>query len=364
VGRRDRASRRGAGFPARLPHLDSLEQAFPALLALADSARTSVGPYGDVYDLRLRLSHDGASARPRRVRVSLATAATHSGDSDARVALTGTAISSFLPGLMDSTLSEWLNLLVRWVHVFAGILWVGSTYYFTWLDRQLTLAASANERGVWMVHSGGFYLVEKQKSPAIDPAKLHWFRFEALATLVSGLLLLGIVYYGGGMMVDEGGLSNGAAVALGVAVIAGGWFVYDLFWRSPLGRNFVSGAAVCYVALVALVYGLTRVLSGRAAYIHVGAMMGSIMALNVWVRILPAQRKLVAAVVRGEAPDQALADGAKTRSKHNTFLVIPVVLIMISNHFPTATYGADRSWLVLAVLILVGWAAAKILRDR
>jgi uncharacterized membrane protein len=278
--------------------------------------------------------------------------------------LTGTAISSFLRGLMDSTLSEWLNLFVRWVHVFAGILWVGSTYYFTWLDRQLTLAASANERGVWMVHSGGFYLVEKQKSPAIDPAKLHWFRFEALATLVSGLLLLGIVYYGGGMMVDEGGLSNRAAVGLGVAVIVGGWFAYDLFWRSPLGRNFVSGAAICYVALVALVYGLTRVLSGRAAYIHVGAMMGSIMALNVWVRILPAQKKLVAAVVRGEAPDQALAEGAKTRSKHNTFLVIPVVLIMISNHFPTATYGADRSWLVLAVLILVGWAAAKILRDR
>jgi uncharacterized membrane protein len=344
-----------------------------------------VGLYGDVYDLRLRLSHDGADARPRRVRVSLATAATRfgsrawdglwlveghevqaqlTGGAGARVALTGTAISSFLPGLMDSTLSEWLNLLVRWVHVFAGILWVGSTYYFTWLDRQLTLAASANERGVWMVHSGGFYLVEKQKSPAIDPSKLHWFRFEALATLVSGLLLLGIVYYGGGMMVDEGGLSNGAAVALGVAVIAGGWFVYDLFWESPLGRNFVSGAAICYVALVALVYGLTRVLSGRAAYIHVGAMMGSIMALNVWVRILPAQKKLVAAVVRGEAPDQALADGAKTRSKHNTFLVIPVVLIMISNHFPTATYGADRSWLVLAVLILVGWAAAKILRDR
>ena len=259
-------------------------------------------------------------------------------------------------------LSEWVNLFVRWIHVFAGILWVGSTYYFTWLDRQLGLAAQGNERGVWMVHSGGFYLVEKQKDPKVDPGKLHWFRFEALTTLVSGILLLGIVYYGGGMMTDEGGLSNGAAVALGVAVLVGGWFAYDLLWST--GIAFVPGAVICYAALVALTYGLTRVLSGRAAYIHIGAMMGAIMALNVWVRILPAQKKLVASLGSGTPPDPVLADRAKTRSKHNTFLVIPVVLIMISNHFPTATYGSDSNWVVLSVLILLGWGAAKILRER
>ena len=263
---------------------------------------------------------------------------------------------------MDLPVSEWLNLLVRWVHVFAGILWVGSTYYFTWLDRQLGLAAAASERGVWMVHSGGFYLVEKQKNPSVDPGKLHWFRFEALTTWLSGLLLLGIVYYGGGMLADEGGLGNGALVGVGLAVLVLGWFAYDLLWMTSIG--FVPGAAICYAALVALTFGLTRAMSGRAAYIHVGALMGSIMALNVWVRILPAQKKLVAAVAGGTAPDQALADRAKTRSKHNTFMVIPVVLIMISNHFPTATYGSDRNWLVLAVLILVGFAAAKVLRER
>lgn len=263
---------------------------------------------------------------------------------------------------MDFPVYEWLNLLVRWVHVFAGILWVGSTYYFTWLDRQLGRAAAASERGVWMVHSGGFYLVEKQKTLGVAPDKLHWFRFEALITFLSGLLLLGIVYYGGGMLADEGSLSNGALVGIGLGVIVAGWFAYDLLWSTSIG--FVPGAVICYAALVALTFGLTRVMSGRAAYIHVGALMGSIMALNVWVRILPVQRRLVAAMATGAATDPVLADRAKTRSKHNTFVVIPVVLIMISNHFPTATYGSDWNWLVLAVLILVGFGAAKVLRDR
>ena len=263
---------------------------------------------------------------------------------------------------MDFPVSEWLNLLVRWVHVFAGILWVGSTYYFTWLDRQLGRAAATSERGVWMVHSGGFYLVEKQKTLGVAPDKLHWFRFEALITFLSGLLLLGIVYYGGGMLADEGSLSNGALVGIGLAVIVVGWFAYDLLWTTSIG--FVPGAVICYAAIVLLTFGLTRVMSGRAAYIHVGALMGSIMALNVWVRILPVQRRLVAAMSTGAATDPVLADRAKTRSKHNTFIVIPVVLIMISNHFPTATYGSAFNWQVLAVLVLVGWAAAKVLRDR
>ncbi len=263
---------------------------------------------------------------------------------------------------MDFSLSEWLNLFVRWVHVFAGILWVGSTYYFTWLDRQLGRAAASGERGVWMVHSGGFYLVEKQKTLGVAPDKLHWFRFEALTTFLSGVLLLGIVYYGGGMLADEGSLSNRALVGIGVGVLVAGWFAYDLLWNTSIG--FVPGAVLCYAALVLLTFGLTRVMSGRAAYIHVGALMGSIMALNVWVRILPVQRRLVAAMSTGAATDPVLADRAKMRSKHNTFMVIPVVLIMISNHFPTATYGSDWNWLVLAVLTLVGFGAAKVLRER
>jgi uncharacterized membrane protein len=260
---------------------------------------------------------------------------------------------------MDPQLSEWLNLLLRWFHVFAGILWIGSTWYFTWLDRQLHL----DPAGVWMVHSGGFYLVEKQKSPRVDPSSIHWFRFEALLTWLSGLVLLGLVYYAGGLM-DDSAISEGSAIAVGIGLMVVGWVVYDLFWSSPLARREEVGAAVSFLLLVALAYGLSRLFNGRAAYIHLGAMLGTIMTLNVWLRILPAQKKLVAAIARGEPPDQELAERAKNRSKHNTFIILPVVMTMISNHFPTATYGSEWNWAVFAGLTLLGWGAAKIVRER
>jgi len=260
---------------------------------------------------------------------------------------------------MDPFYSEWLNLLVRWFHVFAGILWIGSTWYFTWLDRTL----HASPGGVWMVHSGGFYRVEKVANPRLDPSQLHWFRFEALFTWLSGLLLLAIVYYGGGLM-DDSAVAPGTAIACGVALLAAGWFAYDLFWMSPAGKSTAVGAAICWAALTALAYGLTRLFNGRAAYMHLGAMMGTVMALNVWVRILPAQKKLVAAVAAGQQPDPVLAGRAKDRSKHNTFIILPVVLTMISNHFPTATYGSEYNWQVFSALVLIGWGAAKIVRAR
>jgi uncharacterized membrane protein len=252
---------------------------------------------------------------------------------------------------MDFSFAEWSSLLVRWFHIFAGILWIGSTWYFTWLDRQL----HADPSGVWMVHSGGFYLVEKKPDPRVDVSKIHWFRFEALLTWLSGLLLLYIVYYAGGLMEDSSRLA-------GLAVLIAGWFAYDLFWMTRVPQ--LAGAVVSYAALVAVAWWLTHVMEGRAAYLHLGAMMGTIMALNVWVRILPAQKKLVAAIATGQALDPALADRAKTRSKHNTFIILPVLLTMISNHFPTATYGAAYNWQVFAALVLVGFAAAKIVRER
>jgi len=250
-------------------------------------------------------------------------------------------------------LSEWANLLVRWFHVFAGILWIGSTWYFTWLDRQLHLDPS----GVWMVHSGGFYLVEKQKDPRVAVEKIHWFRFEALFTWLSGLILLYIVYYAGGLMEDASPLW-----AVGALVV--GWVAYDLFWASPAARRPLLAAAVSYLALVAAAWGLTHLYEGRAAYILLGAMLGTIMVLNVWLRILPAQKKLVAAIAAGRPLDPALADRAKTRSKHNTFIILPVLLTMISNHFPTATYGSQYNWQVFAGLTLLGFGAAKVVRDR
>jgi uncharacterized membrane protein len=272
--------------------------------------------------------------------------------------------------MINPTISEWLNLILRWVHVFAGIMWVGTTYYFTWLDARLTeeekaAAATGKPGQIWMVHSGGFYVVEKRKVPDELSRKLHWFRWEAGMTWLSGLLLLVVVYYiGGGAMIDPdvADISVLQAVGLGVGLLILGWVVYDLMMLSPLGKNEKAFAVIAYILIVAIAYGLTRVLSGRAAYIHVGAMLGTIMAANVWMRILPAQGKMIAAIKEGKKPDDSLAAQAKFRSKQNTFMAVPVVFIMISNHFPGVTYGDRYSWIVLSILILAGWIAAKFIR--
>lgn len=262
---------------------------------------------------------------------------------------------------MTNALAEWINLLLRWTHVFAAILWVGSTYYFMWLDGQLR---RAGEGGVWMVHSGGFYTVVKQKTLRVPPGQVHWFRWEALITFLSGFGLLGHVYYGGGMMVDPIApvVSNGAAIGIALLTILVGWTVYDLLVQTPLSANEPAFAVVGFVLIIAAASLLSHFLTGRAAYIHIGAMFGTIMVTNVWMRILPPQRRMIAAAARGEPVDDSLAAGAKRRSKHNTFLVVPTVAIMISNHFPTATYGNHYAIPVLGGLILLGWGAAAILR--
>jgi uncharacterized membrane protein len=216
-----------------------------------------------------------------------------------------------------------------------------------------------------MVHSGGFYMVEKRKVPDELSRKLHWFRWEAGTTWLSGIGLLILLFYlGGGALVDQdvSNISVGAAVALGIGLLIVAWLVYDLMMISPLGRNEKLFAIISYVLIVGITYGLTRVLSGRAAYIHVGAMFGTIMAANVWMRILPAQKKMIAAIKEGRKPDDALSAQAKLRSKQNTFIVVPTVFIMISNHFPGVTYGERYNWAILSVLVLLGWGAAKFVR--
>jgi uncharacterized membrane protein len=292
---------------------------------------------------------------------------------------------------IDPTISEWLNLIFRWVHVFAGIMWVGTTYYFTWLDARLSeeekaVANTGQSAQIWMVHSGGFYVVEKRKVPDLVSRTLHWFRWEAGTTWLSGAALLIVVYYmGGGLMIDEdvknaavqcyqqllGGKLNaffdlsthyyGFVVALGCATLVVGWLVYDLLMISRLGKNEKAFAVVAYLALVGIAFGLMHVLSGRAAYIHVGALMGTIMAANVWMRILPAQKKMIAAINEGRKPDDGLSAQAKLRSKQNTFIAVPLVFIMISNHFGGNTTGG-YDWIHLAVMIPLGWIAAKFIR--
>src|SRR5204863_7197160 len=231
---------------------------------------------------------------------------------------------------MSSAIREWLNLSVRWFHVFAGIMWLGQTYYFTWLDGQFgrlekKVAASETASAVWMVHSGGFYSVEKQKSLGVTPQLVHWFRWEALMTWLGGVVLLVLVYYLGDGLIDPdvADIPKQAGIAIGLSAMVAGWFIYDLAVRSPLGKSQGAFAGFGLVMTAAVAWGLMHVFSGRAAYIHVGAIFGTIMTANVWFSILPAQRKMVAAAAAAEKVDASVGAPAKVRSWHNTIVGVP-----------------------------------------
>jgi uncharacterized membrane protein len=265
---------------------------------------------------------------------------------------------------MDASLAEWLNLAVRWFHVVAGIAWIGQTFLFNRLESRLA-EAGRREGGrppIWLVHSGGFYVVSKETSPAALPATVHWFKWESALTWMSGFLLLLVVYYGGGLLVGDADVGIGVAAAVGLGMLVGGWVVYDLLCRALVGRSEAVLAAAGFAATLATAFLLSRFLSGRAAYIHVGGMFGTIMAANVWSVILPTQRRMIAALGRGERLSPALEAQAMMRTKHNTYLSIPLVFLMVSNHFPTASYGHAHNWALLGGYLLVGWAAAHVLR--
>ena len=267
---------------------------------------------------------------------------------------------------MPPAVSEWSNLILRWIHVLAGVFWIGQTYYFTKLEGRMALdqeAARAAGRTpqVWMVHSGSFSVVDKQTSPKSLPTTLYWFRWEALITWISGFLLLGLLYYSGGLLLDDSvsNIGMGAGVAIGIGTLFVGFTAYELLWSSPLGRSPLLAGTICYLLVVALAYGLTHVISGRAAYIHIGALFGTIMTANVWMRILPATRKMLNAMREGKPVDLKLGERAKARTIHNTYMTVPLIFLMISNHFPTATYGQTYNWLILSALVLVGAVAAE-----
>jgi uncharacterized membrane protein/plastocyanin len=262
---------------------------------------------------------------------------------------------------MEGQFTEWLNLVFRWFHIIAGIAWIGSSFFFMWLDSHLEkLQDSPNphhQGELWMVHSGGFYQVEKTRVvpvPILD--QLHWFKWEAALTWISGFCLLLIVYYmGGGVLLlsPDSPVGTTGASLIGIGSLVIGWFIYDLLWMSPLARQRLVAAAISFGLLVVVAYGLSRTLSGRAAYIHVGAMLGTLMAANVWRRILPAQTGLISATREGGNPNPALAARAKERSTHNNIMTFPVIFMMISNHYPS-TYGHVTNWLILILLVVAG----------
>lgn len=265
--------------------------------------------------------------------------------------------------------AEWLNLAIRWFHLTAGIAWIGSSFYFVWLDNHLVPPKSGEASGeVWSVHGGGFYHKQKyQVAPSQMPEDLHWFKWEAYTTWVTGFLLLALVYWVGAasFLIDpaKAALTPLQASAVGAAVLVGGWLAYDGLCRSPLGRDDRMLGAAWFAVLVAAAFGLDQVFSARGAYLHVGAMIGTAMVGNVFFVIIPNQRKVVAALVKGEVPDPALGKTAKSRSLHNNYMTLPVLFVMISHHY-AMTFGAARPWLVLALLGLTGVAVRHVFNLR
>jgi len=256
---------------------------------------------------------------------------------------------------VDAHLTEWLNLGIRWIHMIVGIAWIGASFYFVWLENNLN---RANPReglsgDLWAIHGGGIYHLEKYKlAPPQMPENLHWFKWEAYTTWLSGVALLMVVYYLNPslyLVLPGSDLSPAAAVAIGFGSLIVGWFVYDLLCDSPLGKTPALLGLVLFVLVIATCWGYSQIFSGRAAYIHTGALIGTIMVGNVFRIIMPAQRALVKAIEESRTPDPILPAKGLLRSRHNNYFTLPVLFIMISNHFPS-TYGSQYNWLILAAL--------------
>jgi uncharacterized membrane protein len=273
--------------------------------------------------------------------------------------------------LVGIVLLEWAELLLRWLHVVAGIAWIGSSFYFVHLDASLERQGGLPERAhgeAWQVHGGGFYhMVKYLVAPARLPDRLTWFKWEAYTTLISGFFLLVVLYWVSAelYLVDPQahGSPTWVAIAASAALLVVGWVVYDLMCKSPLGRDDRLLAAVGYVFLVALAWLCTQLFSGRGAFIQIGSIIGTIMVANVFFVIIPNQRKVVAELRAGREPDPALGAAGKQRSMHNNYLTLPVVFLMIANHYPLA-FATRFNWLIVAVVIVVGAVIRHFYNER
>ena len=265
----------------------------------------------------------------------------------------------------EGHLMEWMNIVVRLMHITFGIAWIGASFYFVFLENALNRTRDVRDElagNLWAVHGGGFYYLEKYKvAPQKIPKDLHWFKYEAYFTWVTGFSLLFVVYYfnASAMLIDKNVLdiSPMAGVGIGVGSFIVAWVLYDLLCKSPLIKTGIWFTIIGFLIAVGFAYFYAHVFNSRAAYIHFGAMLGSIMAANVFFVIIPSQKAMVNAAKTGQPLNPQLGKNAGMRSLHNNYFTLPVLFVMISNHFPS-TFGNDYSWLVLAIITL-GTAGVK-----
>jgi uncharacterized membrane protein len=248
---------------------------------------------------------------------------------------------------MDPNISEWLNLVFRWIHVIAGVMWIGHLWFFNFVNAQVAKTYDADSK--------------KKVIPELMPRALYWFRWGAAYTWITGFFLLGIVIYMGGVGIETD-QSLGVAVGAGVGGLIVAWVIYDLLWKQ-MAKNEMVGAIISFVLVVAAAFGLNLVMSHRAVFIHIGAIFGTIMAANVWMRIWPNQRKIIAAAKAGSPPPDGAPALAALRSKHNTYMSVPLMFFMVSNHFPTM-YGSDIRVVWVAVFVAVGWGMTKLMYNK
>jgi len=262
---------------------------------------------------------------------------------------------------MLAHLMDWLALSLRWLHFIVGIAWIGASFYFVWLENHL-IRNAAQKPGIsgylWALHGGGVYHLEKHKAPPQPlPVPLHWFKWEAYWTFISGMSLMVVLYYfnASAYLIDASiqPMSSAAAIAISLAFIGGFWLVYHWLSDSPLRHQPALLALILFAIIVACAYALTHLLAPRAAYLHLGAMIGSTMVGNVFFVIMPGQRRMIAAAEKGETVDPQHGDRALLRSRHNNYLTLPVLFMMISNHYP-GTYAHSQAWLIAAGMIAAG----------
>lgn len=266
---------------------------------------------------------------------------------------------------LESHMMEWLNIVIRLMHITFGIAWIGASFYFVFLENALNRTEDVREElagNLWAVHGGGFYYLEKYKvAPKTIPKHLHWFKYEAYFTWLSGFCLLFVVYYfnASAFLIDKNVLditaTQGILTGVGSFVVA--WLIYDQMCKSALIKNQLAFALVGFVLLIGFAFFYCHVFSARAAYIHFGAMIGSLMVANVFFIIIPGQKEMVRCAKLGIPLDPSIGKKALARSLHNNYFTLPVLFVMVSNHFPS-TFGYEYPWLVLAIISL-GAAGVK-----